>query len=93
MEYLFALILGAKISYWMLADFPSVDVENGLRTIQNFDTLTKEEMERFFTKDYAKKTFAITEKLQQFDFSQDEINVMRAFVIFNPGRDKLLILL
>ena len=81
----FHLILGSKASFWLLSDFPSIDVENGLYTNQNYVTLNREEISYFFSEIYATKLFSIVGRLQRLNLTPDEVNVMRAFVIFNPG--------
>ena len=73
----------------MLSDYPSMDVEKCLYTNQNYLTLNREEITYYFSEIYATKVFSIAERLQRLHLSPDEVNVMRAFVIFNPGENAL----
>lgn len=70
----------------MFADYPSLDVEKGLLTCQNYDTFSREEITAFFSENYTDKLFSIAGKLQSLNLTDDQVNILRAYVIFNPGK-------
>ena len=74
----------------MLCHYPAMDVENGLLTCHNYLTFTEGGLAFFVSKTFATKLFAIARKLQQLSLTSDEANMLRAFVIFNPGILKLV---
>ena len=80
-----SFILGAKSSFWMLADYPVVDPENGLWTCANYSTFNAEEISLCMCESYSKKMFIIVEKLQKLHLTTGEVNILRAIVLFNPG--------
>ena len=80
-------ISGAKSSYWMLADYSSLNIENGLVTSHNYVTVKREE---FLSEILVTGLFRIGEKLQKCDLTFDEVNVLRAIVLFNPGKHRFV---
>ena len=81
-----AFFTGAKAAFWMLADFSVLDMENELWTWQNYDTYNKEEISIFFCESYSRQMFTIARKLQSFHLTDGEVNILRALVLFNPGK-------
>ena len=71
----------------MLADYSSLNIENGLVTSHNYVTVKREE---FLSEILVTGLFIIGEKLQKCDLTFDEVNVLRAIVLFNPGNDKCM---
>lgn len=69
----------------MLADYPGLDIENGLWTWGNYYTYSRDEISNLQCETYSKKLFTIAEKLQSYHLTLDEINVLRAIVMFNSG--------
>ena len=79
-------IPGAKSSFWMLADYTTLDLESGLWTWPNYETFDKEGMSIRWFEPYYKKLLEIAEKLQKLHLTTGEENVLRAIVLFNPGK-------
>ena len=71
----------------MLADYSSLNIENGLVTSHNYVTVKREE---FLSEILVTGLFMIGEKLQKCDLTFDEVNVLRAIVLFNPGNHKCM---
>ena len=69
----------------MLADYPTLDLENGLWTWANYETFDKEGISIQCCEPYYKKLFELAEKLQNLCLTTGEANVLRAVVLFNPG--------
>ena len=82
----FLSIPGAKSSFWMLADYTTLDLESGLWTWPNYETFDKEGVSIRWFEPYYKKLLEIAEKLQKLHLTVGEENVLRAIVLFNPGR-------
>ena len=80
------LSVGSKTSYSILGDYMSVDIENEIYTTQNFDTITKDEMGKLFSKKTASKFFSLAEQLIKLNLNPDQLNGLRAYLIFNPGK-------
>ena len=80
---------GAKSCFWMLADYPALDLENGLWTWANYETFDKEGISIQSCEPYYKKLFQLAEKLQKLHLTPGEVNVLRAIVLFNPGKNIL----
>ena len=80
-----SFILGAKSSFWMLADYAVLDPENGLWTCANYSTFNAEEISLCTCESYSKKLFIIAEKLQKLHLTTGEVNILRAIVLFNSG--------
>ena len=80
------LSVGSKSSWSILGDYTSIDIENEIFTTQNFDTLIKEEMGKLFSKESTEKFFSLGKELYKLNLNQDQLNGLRAFVIFNPGK-------
>ena len=76
---------GSKTSYSIVGDYTSVDIENEIYTTQNFDTITRDEMGKLFSVKSATKFFSLASKLKKLNLNPDQINGLRAFLIFNPG--------
>ena len=70
----------------MLADYTTLDLESGLWTWPNYETFDKEGMSIRWFEPYYKKLFEIAEKLQKLHLTAGEENVLRAIVLFNPGK-------
>ena len=71
----------------MFCHYPAIDIENGLLTYHNYLTFKEDDLAFFNSKDFTTKLFGIAGKLQKLNLTSDETNVLRAFVIFNPGKD------
>ena len=71
----------------MLADYPTLDLENGLWTWANYETFDKEGISVQSCEPYYKKLFELAEKLQKLCLTTGEANVLRAVVLFNPGKN------
>lgn len=65
-----------------MADYRSLDIENGLVTSHTYATVKKEE---FLSEEYVITLFHIGKKLQNCNLTDDEVDVLRAIVLFNPG--------
>ena len=71
----------------MLCHYPAMDIENGLLTCHNYLTFKEDDLAFFNSKEFTTKLFGIAGKLQKLSLTSDETNILRAFVIFNPGKD------
>ena len=76
---------GAKTTFWMLCDYPYIDVDRGLLTLHNYITVDRDLITHFYSPEYATRFFNIAHRLQQCHLTTDQVNAIRALVIFNPG--------
>ena len=74
----------------MLADYAVLDLENEIWTCANYDTFNKEQISSFVCEAYSGLMFTIAGKLQSYHLTDGEVNILRALVLFNPGKRKLL---
>ncbi len=76
---------GAKTAFWMLTDYRAINVKEKLLTFPNYDTLDWEECTAFMSNDYLNLFFKTCEKLQNFQFTDEERCLFQAIVILQPG--------
>ena len=80
------LFLGAKSAFWMLADFAVLDIEKGLWSYHDFQTYNSEDSAICMCENYFRELLVIAEKLQNLHLTEGEVNILRAVILFNPGR-------